>query len=77
GEELLCEIEYFSIGCCFIVDKKQIKKDSVPTEVSCDKPYKFTTMAEVRERCQRDGKTSDEIRLANEKTAEGGQHAWV
>ncbi|MWX40683.1 serine dehydratase beta chain, partial [Francisella tularensis] len=75
GEELLCEKEYFSIGGGFIVDKKQIKKDTVPTEVSCDKPYKFSTMAELRELCQRDGKTIDEIMFENEKTAYGEQQS--
>lgn len=75
GSELLCEKEYFSIGGGFIVDKKQIKKDTVPTEVLCDKPYKFSTMAELRELCQQDGKTIDEIMFENEKTAYGEQES--
>lgn len=73
---MLCEKEYFSIGGGFIVDKKQIKKDEVPTEVPCSKPYKFASMAELRELCQRDNKTIDEIMFENEKTAYGEEESF-
>ncbi|API86530.1 L-serine ammonia-lyase [Francisella uliginis] len=76
NDELLCEKEYFSIGGGFIVDKKQIKKDEIPTEVPCNKPYKFASMAELRELCQRDNKTIDEIMFENEKTAYGEQDSF-
>ena len=76
NDELLCEKEYFSIGGGFIVDKKQIKKDEIPTEVPCNKLYKFASMAELRELCQRDNKTIDEIMFENEKTAYGEQDSF-
>lgn len=71
--ELLAEKEYFSIGGGFILDKKQIKKDEVPTEKTCNKPYKFATMAELRQLCQDEQKSIDEIMFENEKVAYGEQ----
>lgn len=71
GQELLCEKEYFSIGGGFIVDKKQVKKDEVPTEKSCNKPYKFETMMELRQLCEQEHKSIDEIMFENEKVAYG------
>ncbi|AJC48885.1 L-serine ammonia-lyase [Allofrancisella guangzhouensis] len=71
GDKLLCEKEYFSIGGGFIVDKKQIKKDEVPTEKPCDKPYKFANMAELRQLCEKEKKSIDKIMFENEKVAYG------
>lgn len=71
GETLLCEKEYFSIGGGFIVDKAQIKKDKVPSEKTCDKPYQFATMYELKKLCQQEKKSIDEIMFENEKSAYG------
>ncbi len=71
GEDLLCEKEYFSIGGGFIVDKKQIRKDEVPTEIECNKPYRFTSMAELKDICYKENMSIDEIMFENEKTAYG------
>ncbi|QIV94296.1 L-serine ammonia-lyase [Allofrancisella frigidaquae] len=71
GDKLLCEKEYFSIGGGFIVDKKQIKKDAVPTEKPCDKPYKFASMVELRQLCEKEQKSIDQIMFENEKMAYG------
>ncbi|AIT10153.1 serine dehydratase [Candidatus Francisella endociliophora] len=74
-ETLLCEKEYFSIGGGFIVDKKQVKKDEVPTEKPCNKPYKFATMAQLRQLCEQEQKTIDEIMFENERVAYGEQES--
>ncbi|KFJ43855.1 L-serine ammonia-lyase [Francisella philomiragia] len=75
NDDLLCEKEYFSIGGGFIVDKKQIRKDEVPTEIECNKPYRFTSMAELKDICYKENMSIDEIMFENEKTAYGEEYS--
>ncbi|MFC4892612.1 L-serine ammonia-lyase [Pseudofrancisella aestuarii] len=66
NDELLTSKEYFSIGGGFIVDKKQIKKDEIPTEITCNKPYRFATMKELANLCESANKSIAQLMFDNE-----------
>ncbi|AXA34088.1 L-serine ammonia-lyase [Francisella adeliensis] len=71
NDKLLASKEYFSIGGGFIVDKSHIKKDEVPTEIVCNKPFKFASMEDLRHLCIQADQSIDQIMFENEKVAYG------
>ena len=75
--KLLCEKEYFSIGGGFILDKQEIKKDKLPSEIISNKPYKFRTMRELRKLCEKEQKTIAQIMFENEKFTYGEEQSYI
>ncbi len=75
GDKLLASKEYFSIGGGFIVDTSHIKKDEIPTEVPCNKPFKFKSMEDLRNICMQTNMSIDQIMFDNEKVAYGEQES--
>ncbi len=71
ADKPLASKEYFSIGGGFIVDKTHIKKDQLPTEVPCNKPFKFKSMDDLRNICMQTNMSIDQIMFENEKVAYG------
>ena len=74
-DKLLASKEYFSIGGGFIVDKHHIKKDEIPTEMPCNKPFKFKSMEDLRNICMQTNMSINQIMFENEKVAYGEQES--